>query len=73
MEQLLFIDACVRGERSRTRKLAEHFLKTYQDKHPDTAVVRAGSVSPEAGAPVPGGARPAGRPVGGRPAGPAHV
>ena len=40
MDQLLFIDACVRGERSRTRKLAEHFLKTYQDKHPDTAVVR---------------------------------
>ena len=38
MEKLLFINACVRGERSRTLKLARHFLAAWQEKHPDAAV-----------------------------------
>ncbi len=38
MENLLFVNACVRGERSRTLKLARHFLTRYQALHPDTAV-----------------------------------
>ena len=38
MENLLFINACVRGERSRTRKLARRFLEAYQAKHPDNAI-----------------------------------
>lgn len=38
MEQLLFINACVRGERSRTLKLARHFLEAYGAKHPDTVI-----------------------------------
>ena len=38
MEQLLFINACVRGERSRTLKLARRFLESWQKAHPDGAV-----------------------------------
>ena len=38
MENLLFVNACVRGERSRTRKLARCFLEAYQARHPDTVI-----------------------------------
>lgn len=38
MENLLFINACVRGERSRTLKLARRFLDAYRKAHPDTAI-----------------------------------
>ena len=38
MENLLFINACVRGEKSRTLKLARRFLEAYQAKHPDTVI-----------------------------------
>lgn len=38
MENLLFVNACVRGEKSRTLKLARHFLERYQATHPDTVV-----------------------------------
>lgn len=38
MENLLFINSCVRGEKSRTLKLARHFLEHYQGGHPDTVV-----------------------------------
>lgn len=38
MENLLFINACVRGEKSRTLKLARHFLGAYQAKHPDVVI-----------------------------------
>ena len=40
MENLLFIDACVRGERSRTRKLAGRFLDVWQRAHPAWTVTR---------------------------------
>ena len=40
MENLLFINACVRGERSRTLKLARRFLAGYQKAHPDTVVTQ---------------------------------
>lgn len=38
MENLLFINSCVRGEKSRTLKLARHFLERYQGIHPDAVV-----------------------------------
>lgn len=38
MEQLLFINACVRGEKSRSLKLARRFLERWQQAHPDGAV-----------------------------------
>lgn len=38
MKRLLFINACVRGEKSRTLKLARHFLNCYCSAHPDTEV-----------------------------------
>ena len=38
MENLLFINACVRGERSRTLKLARRFLDAYRASHPDTVI-----------------------------------
>ena len=38
MENLLFINACVRGERSRTLKLARRFLDAYQARRPDAVV-----------------------------------
>lgn len=34
MEQVLFVNACVRGEKSRTLKLARRFLEVYQAEHP---------------------------------------
>ena len=40
MENLLFINSCVRGERSRTLKLARRFLAGYQKAHPDTVVTQ---------------------------------
>ena len=38
MSQLLFVNACVRGERSRSLALARRFLDTYAAGHPDCAV-----------------------------------
>ena len=38
MEHLLFVNGCVRGEKSRTLKLARRFLERYQAAHPDTEV-----------------------------------
>ena len=38
MEQLLFVNSCVRGEKSRTLQLARRFLTRYQALHPDTVV-----------------------------------
>ena len=38
MKQLLFINACVRGERSRTEKLARQFLAAFQEGHPDYSI-----------------------------------
>lgn len=38
MEELLFINACVRGDRSRSLKLARRFLEGWQKAHPDAAV-----------------------------------
>ena len=40
MENLLFINACVRGERSRTLKLARRFLEGYQKAHLDTVITQ---------------------------------
>ena len=40
MAQLLFVDACVRGEASRSRALAERFLSAYAAAHPENAVLR---------------------------------
>ncbi len=38
MEPILFVNACVRGEQSRTLRLARHFLKTYAALHPDKEI-----------------------------------
>ena len=38
MDDLLFINACVRGERSRSLKLARHFLSRWQARHPQAAL-----------------------------------
>ena len=38
MEQLLFINACVRGEKSRSLKLARRCLDRWQQAHPDGAI-----------------------------------
>lgn len=38
MENLLFINSCVRGEKSRTLKLARRFLARYQAAHPETVI-----------------------------------
>ena len=38
MEQLLFINACVRGEQSRSLKLARHFLDRWQKAHADGVI-----------------------------------
>lgn len=40
MKELLFIDACVRGERSRTQKLAQRFLEAFQGKNPDYSITK---------------------------------
>lgn len=34
MSEILFVNACVRGGRSRTLKLARHFLSVYEKSHP---------------------------------------
>ena len=51
MENLLFINSCVRGERSRTLKLARRFLAGYQKAHPDTVITQrdlcAGRLQPQ--------------------------
>lgn len=39
MSELLFVNACIRGQRSRTLKLARHFLAEYEKNHPETRVV----------------------------------
>lgn len=39
MSELLFINSCVRGDRSRTLGLARHFLSEYQKNHPEARVV----------------------------------
>ena len=38
MRKLLFVNACMRGEESRTGKLCEAFLEAYRRKHPDCQV-----------------------------------
>lgn len=38
MENLLFVNGCVRGEKSRTLKLARRFLDRYQAQHPETVI-----------------------------------
>ena len=38
MSELLFVNACVRGERSRTLALARHFLSAYEKRHPEDRV-----------------------------------
>ena len=38
MSELLFVNACVRGERSRTLALARHFLAAYEKSHPEVRV-----------------------------------
>ena len=38
METLLFVDSCVRGELSRTRRLADCFMQQYLALHPDVTV-----------------------------------
>ena len=40
MSELLYVDACVRGERSRTRRLAGAFLEQYEKCHPGCAIRR---------------------------------
>ena len=34
MACVLFVNACVRGEKSRTQQLARRFLEVYAAKHP---------------------------------------
>ena len=50
MEKLLFIDACVRDERSRTKILCDVYLEEFLKKNPETevetVVLRNGSVQP---------------------------
>ena len=38
MEDLLFINACVRGPRSRTLQLVRRFLEMWQQKHPEAVI-----------------------------------
>ena len=38
MSELLFVNACVRGERSRTLSLARHFLSAYTKNHPEVTI-----------------------------------
>ena len=38
MSELLFVNACVRGARSRTLALARHFLTEYEKNHPEVRV-----------------------------------
>lgn len=38
MEKLLFVDACIRGDRSRTAQLCDVYLEEFLKKNPDTVV-----------------------------------
>lgn len=38
MEDLLFINACVRGQKSRTLQLARRFLEAWQHAHPEAVI-----------------------------------
>ena len=38
MAEILFVNACVREEQSRTLKLARHFLARYGELHPEDAI-----------------------------------
>lgn len=38
MSELLFVNSCVRGERSRTLALARYFLSEYEKSHPEVRV-----------------------------------
>lgn len=40
MNQLLFLDGCVRGEHSRTLALTRYFLERWQIKNPGWSVER---------------------------------
>ncbi|MDD6043146.1 MAG: NAD(P)H-dependent oxidoreductase [Eubacteriaceae bacterium] len=40
MKKLLFIDACVRGEKSRTKELCDTYIHCYAAANPDTVVDR---------------------------------
>lgn len=40
MAEILFVNACVRGERSRTLKLAQAFLDRYTETHPEDRVTQ---------------------------------
>lgn len=50
MEKLLFVDACVRGEQSRTKKLCDTYIEEFLKHHPDveveTVTLRRGVVEP---------------------------
>jgi len=50
MEKLLFLDACIRDEGSRTKRLCDVYLEEFLKKHPDTrvetVVLRKGTVEP---------------------------
>lgn len=39
MEDLLFINACVRGQKSRTLQLARRFLEAWQHAHPEAVII----------------------------------
>lgn len=39
MEDLLFINACVRGQKSRTLQLARRFLGAWQHAHPEAVII----------------------------------
>lgn len=49
MKRVLFVDACVREEESRTRELARAFLDAYEAAHPDDVVETAhlGALRPQ--------------------------
>ena len=72
MENLLFINACVRGERSRTLKLARRFLDAYRAAHPDTVITERDLCAARLHA-VPGGAGRSGTRLECGQAGAAHV
>lgn len=38
MEKLLFVDACIRGEKSRTKQLCDVYLEEFLKKNPDTSM-----------------------------------
>ncbi len=40
MDQILFVDACMRGEASRTRTLCQDFLTRYTRLHPESQIIR---------------------------------